>query len=201
MRLGLIAAVAAAIFALTPTAAFGQRGTSSGADEPAAESPAAVEPAAPQSMQRRQLQRDQALQGECAGMQMQRGQRGQVQRGRMQGQQGAAPSGQRLQGMQAAAQLTERERLEQMREHMVGGMRRMATRLAAVQQRILALDRGEPDSAPPVEMGRGMRSGGGRGMPMQGQGMQMRDGSGPGCVRSQPPAGDDGDASPEGWDR
>lgn len=119
----------------------------------------------------------------------------QMRRGQMQGQQG------RGQGMQAGARLTERERLEQMREHMVAGMRRMATRLAAVQQRILALDRGEPDSAPPVEMGRGMRSGGGQGMQMQGQGMQMRDGSGPGCVQSQPPTGDDGDASSEGSDR
>ena len=105
--------------------------------------------------------------------QMKKGQHGQMQRGR---------------GMQAGAQLTERERLEKMRENMIAGMRRMAVRMTAIQNRILALDRGEPDAAPPVEMGRM-----GRGMQMEdmqrGNGMQMRDGGGMDCKRAQPSTG------------
>lgn len=89
--------------------------------------------------------------------------------------------GQGMHGKQDGVQLTERERLERMREHMISGMRRMAVRMTAVQKRIQALDRGEPDSAPPVEMGqmgRGMRGGNQQGMEMQGMqrgnGMQQR---------------------------
>ena len=91
--------------------------------------------------------------------------------------------------------LTERERLEQMREHMVDGMRRMAFRMDAVQKRIAAIDRGEPDAAPLPEgmgMGQGMMGQGqghamGQGQRMgQGQGMRARDGSGPDCPNMQP---------------
>lgn len=143
MRPGSLVAIAAAVLMLTPGTVFGQRGTSSSAEE----APETVEQAqpAPQAMRRGQ---------------MQGGQRGQMQ------------------GRQGGAQLTEREQLEQMREHMISGMRRMAVRMTAVQNRIQALDRGEPDSAPPVEMGHGMRAGGGQGMQMQGMrggnGMQQR---------------------------
>lgn len=123
-----MAAAAAAVFALAPTTALGQRGTSSGAAEPtaelAADHPTAVDPS-PRTMQRCQMQRG------------------------------------RMRGMQAGSELTEQERLERMREHMVAGMRRMAVRMTAVQNRIRALERSEPDSAPPVEMGRGMMGGDG----------------------------------------
>lgn len=129
---------------------------------------------------------------------------------------------QRMQGMQCIRQgeamrrgpgmpqsgesKTERERLEQMREHMVSGMRRMAVRMAAVQDRLAALERGD-ESAPPVEgggmgcacgQGMGMQQGQGmqQGMGMQqgrgqGQGMQVRDGTGPGC-QAAPPANQSG---------
>ena len=94
--------------------------------------------------------------------------------------------------------LTERERLEQMRERMVDGMRRMAVRMDAVQKRIAAIDRGEPDAAPLPEgmgmgMGQGMGEGQGKGQGMReghamgdGQGMRARDGSGPPCPNMQP---------------
>lgn len=105
---------------------------------------------------------------------------------------------QQMQGqMQGQMQdLTERERLEQMREHMVDGMRRMAVRMDAVQKRIAAIDRGEPDAAPLPEgmgMGQGMMGqrrghamGQGQRMGQQGQGMRARDGSGPDCPNMQP---------------
>ena len=92
------------------------------------------------------------------------------------------------QALQAGARMTERERLERMREHMISGMRRMAVRMTAVQERILALDRGEPDSAPPVEMGR------------MGEGMQMRDGTGAAC-KQMPPAENDEAGNSSGSDR
>jgi len=107
----------------------------------------------------------------------------------------------RMQGqmeMQGQMQdLTERERLERMREHMVDGMRRMAVGMDAVQKRIAAIDRGEPDAAPPVEgmmgmgmgrghaMGQGQAMGHGQGQGM-GQGQRARDGSAPGCPNMQP---------------
>ena len=104
--------------------------------------------------------------------------------------------------------LTERERLEQMREHMVDGMRRMAVRMDAVQARIAAIDRGEPDAAPmPESMGMGMGQGMGQGMGMgqghamgqgrgMGQGMKASDGSGPGCP-NMPAAEDAAEAGQE----
>ncbi len=149
---GSLAAIAAAVLMLTPLPALAQRGASASADEVESPESTAVE-LAPRSMQRGQvqrgqMQRHQMQQDECARMPMQQGERGQVQRarrGQMQRQQGTD------QGMRTGADLTERERLERMRQHMVAGMRRMATRLAAVQDRILALDRGDPDAAPPVD--------------------------------------------------
>lgn len=109
------------------------------------------------------------------------------------------------QRMQAGVRLTERAQLERMREHMIAGMRRMAVRMTAVQNRIQALDRGEPDSAPPVEMGQmgqmgrmgqGMRAAG-----QQGNGMQMRDGSGMKCMREQAAARPGEDAGAGDTDR
>ena len=133
MAPGSLAAIAAAMLILHPGTAFGQRGTTSSAETP----PETVEQAqpAPQSMQRGQMQ------GQC----------------QMQGQ------GMQGRSMLARDQLTELERLERMREHMISGMRRMAVRMTAVQNRIQALERGEPEAAPPVEMGQM-----GRGMQMEG---------------------------------
>ncbi len=110
-----------------------------------------------------------------------------AQQGQMQGQ------------MQGQVQdLTERERLEQMREHMVDGMRRMAVRMDAVQKRIAAIDRGEPDAAPlPEGMGQGMGQGQGMGHAM-GQGMRARDGSAPDCPNMQP--AEDAAAAEQGGD-
>lgn len=120
-----------------------------------------------------------------------------AQQGQMQGQ------------MQEQMQdLTERERLEQMREHMVDGMRRMAVRMDAVQKRIAAIDRGEPDSAPlPEGMGMGQGMGQGQGHAMgqgqgqkmgQGQGMRARDGSAPDCPNMQPAEAETEDAAEHG---
>ena len=148
-RPGALAAIAAAALALAPGTAFGQRGASSSPAAPA-ETVEQAQPA-PQAMQRGQMrgaQRDQMQRARTGDMSC--GQKGEARAGReMQGGKGMGG-----QGMKDGAQLTERERLEQMREHMIAGMRRMAVRMTAVQNRILALDRGEPDSAPPVEMGR-----------------------------------------------
>jgi len=102
-----------------------------------------------------------------------------------------APTPVLAQQMQGQMQdLTERERLEQMREHMVDGMRRMAVRMDAVQKRIAAIDRGEPDAAPlPEDMGQGMG---------QSQGMRARDGSAPDCPNM--PAAEDAAAAEQGGD-
>jgi len=107
---------------------------------------------------------------------------------------------------QSGEPLAERERLEQMREHMVSGMRRMAVRMAAIQDRLAALERGDA-GAPPVPggamgcqhgqdgemnaggqgMGRGtgqahqcqgMQQGQGQGMQQQGMGQGMQQGQG-----------------------
>lgn len=89
--------------------------------------------------------------------------------------------------------LTERERLEQMQEHVVEGMRRMAARIDAIQKRIAAIDRGEPDAAPMPEgmgmgMGQGHGMGQGQGMGMgQAHGMRARGGSGPACPNMSSP--------------
>lgn len=108
---------------------------------------------------------------------------------------------QQMQGQMQMQDLTERERLEQMREHMVDGMRRMAVRMDAVEKRIAAIDRGEPDAAPlPEGMGRGMVQGQGMGHAMgQGQGMRARDGSAPACPNMQP--AEDAAAEKQGGDR
>jgi hypothetical protein len=91
--------------------------------------------------------------------------------------------------------LPERERLEQMRSHMVEGMRRMAVRMDAIEKRIAAIDRGEPGGAPMPGMGMGMGMGQG-----QGQGMRARDGSGAGAGCPNMPSVRPKDSADEGAD-